>query len=485
MDSTTTQLATERAPQSGPHLTGKMGSLGLFFSVMAYNAPMVVVIGIIPIMVATGSGLGTPISFVVAGLILGCFAVGFTRMSKVMPKPGGFYSMITAGLGREVGLGSGLVALLGYFCVYAGTLPFGGIVLGELVHTTMNGPDLPWWVWAAVFWAGSAVLGYFNIELSAKFLTIFLFLEIIIIVGYDFFVFVNGGANHAGISLAPLLPTHWFDGSFGSGLLLALGMYGGFEVTVLFREEVKNPNRVIPRVTFAVIAVAMTIYAVSSLGFINALGIDKAVELAVADPTGSMTGTLVQFGGTVFSDVATILVNTSTFAVILAGHNITARYLFNLSADKIFPRKLSTVHRRHGSPYLASMATSAAGLLMNLIAAIVGLGPLDLYTAALGISSFVILAVIFIASIAVPLYLRKHGARHTAWSRVVFPVLGIIGLGTGLTLAAVNFASLVGGSTVLATALMALILGLFVLGFVMAIIYRRTKPATFSNIGRQ
>lgn len=482
---TSHQITTQRAPQAEPHLTGKMGSLELFFSVMAYNAPMVVVIGIIPIMVATGSGLGTPISFVVAGLILGCFAVGFTRMSKLMPKPGGFYSMITAGLGREVGLGSGFIALLGYFCVYAGTPPFGGIVLGELVHNTLGGPDLPWWVWGSLFWAGAAVLGYFNIELSAKFLTIFLFLEIIVIVAYDFVVFVNGGAGHAGISLAPILPTHWFDGSFSSGLLLALGMYGGFEVTVLFREEVRNPNRVIPRVTFAVIAVAMTIYAVSSLGFINALGIDKAVELATADPTGSMSGTLVDFGGTVLSDVATILVNTSTFAVILAGHNITARYLFNLSADKIFPRKLSTVHRRHGSPHLASMATSGAGLVLNLTVAIIGLGAVEVYTAMLGITSFVILAVIFVASTAVPLYLRRHGAGHTVWSRVVFPILGIAGLGTGLVLAALDFTALVGGSSVLAAALMTLIVGLFVLGIVMAVVYRKTKPDTYSKIGRQ
>ncbi|MFC9353347.1 APC family permease [Arthrobacter sp. NPDC057013] len=482
---TISQLATDRTPQSTPHLTGKMGFLELFFSVMAYNAPLVIVIGVIPIMVASGSGLGTPISFIVAGLVLALFAVGFTRMSRIMPKPGGFYSMITAGLGREVGLGSGFVALLGYFCVYAGTPAFGGLVLGELVHNTLQGPDLPWWVWGAVFWAGSAVLGYFNIELSAKFLTIFLFLEIIIIVGYDLFVFANGGANHAGISLASLLPAHWFDGSFGTGLLFALGMYGGFEVTVLFREEVRNPNRVIPRVTFAVIVAAMVIYGVSSLGFINALGIDKAVELATADPTGSMTGSIEVFGGKVLSDLSTILVNTSTFAVILSAHNITARYLFNLSADKIFPRKLSTVHPRHGSPYLASLATSAAGLILNLIAVVIGLGAVDFYTAMLGITSFVILAVIFVASIAVPLYLRRHGGHHTIWSRGVFPVLGIMGLGTGLTLAAVNFTSLVGGSTVLATALMALIVGLFVLGIVMATIYRRAKPDTYSSIGRQ
>ncbi|MGO4249908.1 APC family permease [Paenarthrobacter sp. RAF54_2] len=478
-------MKTEVQPTSQPHLKGNMGFLSLFFSVVAYNAPLVVVIGAIPIMVSSGAGLGTPVSFIIAGAILAAFAVGFTRMSKIMPKPGGFYSMITAGLGREIGLGSGLVALMGYFCVYAGSFAFGGVVLGELVHGTLNGPDLPWYVWGSIFWAASAILGYLKVELSAKVLTIFLLLEVVIVVAYDFLVFVNGGAGHHGISVAPLSPTHWFDGSFALGLLFALGMYGGFEVTVLFREEVRDPSRTIPRVTYAVIALAMVVYGLSALLFINSIGLDKVIEMVTADPTGSMTQSLQAFGGNVLSDAATVMVNTSTFAVVLAAHNITARYSFNLSADGILPQKLSSVHARHGSPHISSVAISGAGLVVNLVVIFTGIEAIDFYTAMLGITSFVILGVIFVAGIAVPIYLRRHGRQHSVWSRVVFPTLSIVGLGSGLVLAGVNFPLLVGGSNVLATILMALIVGIFVLGFALAVVYRRTKPGTYARIGRQ
>ncbi|WP_214854789.1 APC family permease [Arthrobacter sp. ISL-65] len=478
-------VGTKAPPQSQPHLKGNMGFLALFFSVVAYNAPLVVVVGAIPIMVSSGAGLGTPVSFIIAGAILGAFAVGFTRMSKIMPKPGGFYSMITAGLGREIGLGSGLVALLGYFSAYAGSVVFGGVVMGELVHGTLNGPDLPWYVWASIFWAGSSVLGYFKVELSAKVLTLFLFLEVVIVVSYDVLVFVNGGASHEGISAAPLSPMHWFDGSFPLGLLFALGMYAGFEVTVLFREEVRDPSRTIPRVTYAVIALGTVVYGLSALLFINSIGLDTVVEAATADPTGSMTASLQAFGGKVLADAATVLVNTSTFAVILAAHNISARYSFNLSADGILPRKLSRVHARHGSPHVSSMAVSGAGLVVSLVVIFTGIGAIDFYTALLGITSFVILGVIFVTGIAVPVYLRRHGGQHSVWSRVVFPTLSLIGLGSGLILAGVNFPLLVGGSHVLATILMALIVGLFVLGIVLAVVYRRTKPATYARIGRQ
>lgn len=481
----TVPATTEHKPQTEPHLKGNLGFLSLFFSVMAFNAPMVVVIGIIPIMVATGSGIGTPFSFIAAGIVLACFALGFTRMARIMPKPGGFYSMIAAGLGRSVGLGSGFVALLGYFCVSAGSFPFAGTVLNELVHGNLHGPDLPWYVWGAVFWLGTAVLGYLKVELSAKVLAVFLFCEVAIVVIYNIAVFAQGGAGHAGISMAPLAPQHWFDGSFSIGLLLALGMYGGFEVTVLFREEVRDPDRNIPRATYGVIAIAVVIYAVSSLSFVNAVGIDKAVDAATADSTGAMTNSLVAFGGHLFSDLANTMVNTSTFAVILAAHNITARYLFNLSADKIFPRKLSHVHQRHGSPHVASVTISIAALIVNLVAVATGVGAISFYSAMLGITSFVVLAVIFVSSLAIPVYMRRHGRQFTVWSRIFFPVLAIVGLGVGVTLVVINFPLLVGGSSVLAGCLLAFIGGLFVLGIVMARVYRRTRPETYARIGRQ
>ncbi|TCC32644.1 APC family permease [Kribbella capetownensis] len=123
-------------------------------------------------------------------------------MARITPKPGGLYSMTPAGLGRSMGLGSGFVALLRYFCVHAGSFSFGGVVLGDLVHNNLHGPDLPWYVWRAVFWLGTAVLGYLKVELSAKVLTVFLLCELAIVICYNVFEFVKGGADHTGISMS-------------------------------------------------------------------------------------------------------------------------------------------------------------------------------------------------------------------------------------------------------------------------------------------
>lgn len=259
--------------------------------------------------------------------------------------------------------------MLAYFCVYASTFSFAGIVAGELITNTLHGPELPWYAWAACFWLGSAVLSYFKVELSAKVLTIFLFSELTVIGVYCALVFINGDANGAGVSLEPLSPAHWFDGNFSLGVLLAIGMYGGFEVTVPFREEVRNPVRVIPRAS------------------------------------------IHSAGGELLATLAAVMVVTSTVAVILAAHNITARYVFNLSADKILPARMASVHKRHGSPHIASIMTSAAALVLNAAAVVFGLDPLVFYTAVLGMTSFIALVIIFVCNMSVGTYMRRNGGQ--------------------------------------------------------------------------
>ncbi|KRC53081.1 MULTISPECIES: APC family permease [unclassified Nocardioides] len=391
----TTQPANDQG--TGPRLRGNLGTLELFFSIMAYNAPLVVVVGIIPIMLVAGNGVGTPLVFIISGIILAAFADGFIRMSKALPRPGAFYSFITAGLGREVGLGSGFTMLVAYFCVASGTVAFGGIVLGALVTDTLHGPSAPWYVWGAVFWGLTAVLGYLRIDLSAKITTLLLFGELVVVAVYDTAVILHGGGPDD-LSAAPFSPAHLFDGSFAIGILFAMGMFGGFEVAVLFRDEVRDPRRAIPRATFGVIAAAGVLYSVTSWLFIDSLGVGNAVASVLADPEGVMHASISEFAGRFTTDAANVLVNTSAFAVLLTAHNVASRYVFNLSADGILPRALSGVHQRHGSPHAASLAMSVATAVIFVPIVVLDVEPLAFYAAILGIASVATLAVFFAAT---------------------------------------------------------------------------------------
>jgi amino acid transporter len=481
-----TRVSTLSSPlkDNGPKLKGNLGALGLFFSIMAFNAPLVVVIGVIPIMIAMGNGIGTPVLFIIGGLIVAAFAAGFLRMSDVLQRPGAFYAYITAGLGKKVGLGSGLAMLLAYFCVCAGYLPFGGIVLGSLVSNTLHGPDLPWYVWASVFWVVVAVLGYLRVDFSAKVTAVVLFGELIVVFIYDVAILAAGGAD--GLSAAPFSPSNWFDGSFAIGLLLAAGMFGGYEVTVLFRDEVRNPAKTIPRATYGLIACAVVIYVTTTWLFINALGVDDAVSLVAADPIGAMDSTLVTFGSRFLFDAATVLVNTSVLAVLVCAHNVGARYLFNMSADGVFPRALSGVHPRHGSPYIASMVMSAAALAVNVAVVVLDIDAMAFYAAVLGVAALTGISVQFITAIAIPVYLKRTGNhRGHLMKSIVLPSAAAVGFGTAVTLSILNFPVLTGGSQTVSNLLLVFVFGVFTFGVLLAVALKRWRPEVYKRIGRQ
>jgi amino acid transporter len=481
---TTPATPGARVVDDAPRLRGNLRTLELFFSIMAYNAPLVVVIGVIPVMLIVGNGIGTPLVFVISGLILAAFADGFIRMSKVLPRPGAFYSFITAGLGREVGLGSGFIMLGTYYCVAVGTIAFGGIVLGSLVTDTFHGPHAPWYLWGAVFWAVAAIFGYLRIDLSAKITTVLLFCELVVVAIYDAGVVIAGGGP-GGLSMEPFSPAHLFDGSFAIGILFAMGMFGGFEVAVLFRDEVRNPDRTVPRATYGVIAAAGVVYSVTAWLFIDALGVHHAVSSALADPEGVIHTSIREFGGRFISDAANVLVNTSSFAVLLCAHNVAARYAFNLSADGILPRALSGVHKNHGSPHVASVTVSVACAVTFVPVLALGIDPYKFYAAILGIASVAALLVFFASNVAVMRYMRRLGHRQRALHRVVLPVFAAVGLGGSLVLGVQHFPLLTGGSQLLSNLLLVLIAGVFLAGVVMAYVFRRTRPAVYQKIGRQ
>jgi len=66
-----------------------MGTVQLVLTVLAFSAPLTVVIAWIPFLVIY-NGVGAPTSFVVAALLLLVFAVGFTTMTRYIPNPGAF-----------------------------------------------------------------------------------------------------------------------------------------------------------------------------------------------------------------------------------------------------------------------------------------------------------------------------------------------------------------------------------------------------------
>jgi amino acid transporter len=481
---TSTRPARSIEPDEGreARLRGDLGPLRLLFTLLAFNGPLSVVAGVVPAVIGLGNGLGAPVAFLAAAAVVALFAVGFIAMARHVDRPGGFYSFVTAGLGREIGLGSAFLAVACYYLVLLACYAFSGYAMELLVADTFHGPRIPWWVWAIAIQLIVGVLAYFRLELSARVLSWLLAGEVVIVLVYDAFVVAQGGAG--GLTGSAFLPVNVFSGSIGLAMLYATLCMGGFEATVVFRDEVRDPHRTIPRVTYTFIAVVGIFYCLTTWVLIQALGDANAVAATSADPTGSFVDTMATYVGTVGVDLTFVLVSTSVFAAELASHNILARYVFNLAADGILPRALGAVHRRHGSPYRSSVAVSVAVIAGLAPLILVGTAPELLYARLVGGFGYALLLLLLLATVAVAVYLnRTRPVGSTLWQRTLAPGCAFCGIAGTLFFATENIGALVAGGTGLVIFFLALLYGLVAVGAGWALHLRRRRPETYLRIG--
>jgi amino acid transporter len=448
--------------QPSRSLSGRLGVGSIVFMVVAAAAPLTVIAGVTPVGLAAGNGAAFPTAFAICCGILLLFAVGFCAMTRHVPTAGAFYAYIQRGLGRALGVASAFLALVTYTAVQLAVYGFIGAVVGGLVEH-WGGPSVAWWVWSILVVAVVAVLGYRNIELSGRVLGVLLLCEVAIVLVFD--AVVIGQGQH--LSTALVQPAQIFSGSFGIAIMFAIASFIGFEATAIFRDEARDPQRTIPRATYAALLLIGIFYTLSTWAVVSAWGDEAAVQAAGADPANMVLTTIANVLGPVGGDIAQVLLATSLFACILSFHNVLARYLFALGNAGALHEACGRSHDRHGSPHLASMIQTATALVFVVIFAIAGMDPVaQVFAWMAGTATLGVLTLMTLTCAAVVVFFRRHRVDTRPWHTFVAPLLGLVGLGSCLVLTVSNFPTLIGGSTELATAIGAVPAAAFVLGLV-------------------
>lgn len=467
------------------HLRGNMGVGELVMSVLAFSAPLTTVAGFIPVLLMF-SGHTAPAIYLLVTVLLLVFSVGFTAMGRSVPNPGGFYAFVTAGLGRCAGLGGALLATFGYILIGFFAPPFFAVTLKSYVTDSLHGPDIPWYWYALAIVIATTALAYRRIDLSARVLTTVMVLEVLVVLVFDIAAFVHGGpADGGGAGFA--LP--WItDNSIGLAILFVVGNFLGFEATVIYREEVKNPEKTIPRATYVAVASIGVFYAVAAWAYLAFFGADKAQEAATTNTAGLFTTAMTALAGKIFVDVMTVLLVTSILASALSIQNVAARYLFSLGTDRVLPGSLGKVHPRHKSPYVAAAGVGALWAVAVVFFAALGTSPDSLYAKASGSGTFAVLVLMFATSIAVVVYFwrNREAARVESWWRTLAaPALAVVGLGGIVYLAVINYSDLLGDSGLITTLFLVVTFALPVVGYLYARVLLSKRPDVYQRIGRQ
>lgn len=459
-----------------------MGVRSLMLTVLAFSAPIAVVAGFIPFTIMFG-GQGATLVFAIATLSLLMFAIGYVTMTKWLPKPGSFYAFISAGLGKVPGSGAAFLAVAAYMLMLSGCYAFLGLTVTQLI-SSVDGPHTPWWIWSAIAWVLVSTLCYFNIELSAKILSVVLVLEVAIVMIFNIAVLVHGGGPQ-GFSARPITPSTLFEGDLGIALLFAVMVFIGFEATALFRDEVRDPDRTIPRATYGAVLLVGTLYTVSCYLLTTAYGSD-AVQSAAGDPKGMFPSEIGRLVAPMFSQTTFMFIVTSELAAAIAVHSVVSRYVYNLGVDRALPAYVASVHPRHRSPARASIVVAAiiACLLVPL-----GLGNpegLGLDAQLFGLGTVGVLSLMILVSLAIISWFARKGVPEGAnWFKCFgAPTIAIAVLIPTLVLAVLHFDLVVGGAPGQNLGLLLVLAASITIGAVLALYFRARKPHIYASLGR-
>lgn len=473
--------------QDSPPTELRKGALGLgfiVFFVISAAGPLVAIAGGLPIGIMLGNGAGTPALLVATVAILLMFAAGYTAMARYVTNAGGFYAFTARGLGGRAGGAAAMLALLGYNAMQIGLYGmFGAVSAGFL--SMHFGLSVPWWVCAFAALASIAVLGYRQIDLSAKLLSLLVLGEYVVVLVLDIAILKAGGQS--GLDLTSFSPHAFASGTPSIGFLFCFASFIGFEATTIYSEEAKDPHRTVPLATYLSVLLIGAFYAFSVWCMVIGAGSTQIVKTlsGLADPTTFLYSLSSRYANAALTDAMSLLFITSVYAGLLAFHNCAARYFYATGRERLLPARLGRTHPEHRSPHAGSLLQTLCAAAVVAVFVFAHTDPvLTLFSWLTNLATLCIIALMALSSAAVFAFFARHPALEEGPLRVkVLPVISGIALAALLVLAIVSFPVLTGASAGFSYALTASLPVAVMVGVAAASHLKQRDPAAFDQLG--
>ncbi len=227
----------------------------------------------------------------------------------------------------------------------------------------------------------------------------------------------------------------FFPQGFG-GVLIAMGLtfiaFEGYDLIATVAEEIKNPEKNIPRATFISLGLTVFMYLLIlfvSLGAINPQGMpaweflgkyqETAIVRAAENFMPAFGVAVIVFGGIL-----------STMSALNATVMAASRVAFSMGRDKWLPGKMSFIHPKRRTPQTAIVAT---GIILLATAAFV---PLEAVGSA---ASLIFLITFAMVNLSVIVLRRKHPEIPRRYKVPFYPVVPVLGFLLNIFLAVYQF----------------------------------------------
>jgi amino acid transporter len=461
-----------------------LGLLAVTFMVISAAAPLTGVAGAMPLAFLLGNGTGVPLTFILLTLVMLAFAAGYVAMCRHVVNAGAFYAYAARGLGGLWGGAVAIVALVAYNAMQFGLIGLlGGISAGVFGQF---GLTLPWWAYSLIAILLVGVLGYRQVDLSAKVMIVLVGLEYLIVLIVDFAILGAGGAEGTGLAVNIFDVSALTSGSLTAAVLFCLGSFIGIEATTIYGEEAKDPTRTIARATYLSILMIGIFFVFTTWLMIAGTGADKLLETigALPDPTIHFFVLAETYTNSTISMLAGLLLVSSLFAALSAFHNYIARYSYVAGRDGLLPEAFGRTHDAHQSPHVGSVVQSIGALIVLAIFAGLGLDPiLHMFTWISQIGTLGVIGMMAITSLSVIVFFQRQGGGSALSTKVLPAIAGLI-MAALFVYIFYNYGDLTGTTGGgLSLVLPALIPAGGLIGFLLAMRLKSVDPEQFGLMG--
>ncbi|MEU0073277.1 APC family permease [Streptomyces sp. NPDC006332] len=468
----------------------RLGTGGLLLSVLAATAPLMVVAGVMPTTFAVMGIVGQPLLFVVLGVVLVLFGVGYAEMSRHVHNAGAFYAYISRGLGATAGASAALVALVAYNALQVGIYGIFGFEVSGLFSTYAD-LQIAWWIPALLAALVVGALGWLKIDVNARVLGVLLVVEVALVVIFDIAAVADPAKE--GLSLHAFNPDTLSGAGVGTALCFCIAAFLGFEQAPVYAEETSRPHILVPRVMFLAVGGVAVFFALSSWALTVAAGPSAIVGESQKQSAGLLFSLTESRLGATFTDVLHVLFVTGMFAALLSFHNVVARYAFAMGREGLLPAAFGRTTGASGAPGTGSLLQTAVSVVIVVAFAVADDKPagdptepvLHLFTWFGNIGALGVIVLMAAASFSVVVFFARRGAVGAqAWRLLTSAVAGVALLViAGYTVKDFDVLVGAGPDSSLSWILPGSIALALIVGLLQGVVLRARRPEAHARIG--
>ncbi|MFL5341702.1 MAG: APC family permease [Gemmataceae bacterium] len=320
-------------------------------------------------------------AWVLVGLLALMGALTLAEVAIILPRAGGNYVFLREAYGRLAGF---LLGWVDFWMIRSGSIAALASVFSESVHDVIRqARDLPTGDRVFDFWTQQALtvtvivaLMLVNIrgvrwggllQLIVTAVKVFSLLGVIVL-PFVVLGFTSQPQHPPRLAnIAPAWPADWRTvewSKFGAALVGVIWAYHGWMNIAPVAEEVKEPQRNIPRALLAGVGILIALYVGANVAYYLVIPHADILKLGNTTVATEFSQRLL---GPVGGIVIAVAIGISVFGALNGNILVGPRVIYAMGEDGLAPRFLSRLHSTYRTPALATLVLCAWSVLLVLI----------------------------------------------------------------------------------------------------------------------